>query len=307
MKMEDELYKAIRPKIFKYVFGQDKAVHTLSSMVKEKRIPHFLLFTGPSGCGKTTLARILANKLNCTGSDLVETNAANYRGVDSVRDIAARMHLKPMKGGVRIWIIDEAQQLTTAAQNAFLKILEDPPSHVYFFFATTDPHKLLKTVITRATQIELGLLSPESCNQLVSYAEKKLGVEFSEDVREGIFEQSEGSARKALVLLDQIRSISDPKEQLQALTSIDLKPIAIDLVKKLMNPKTSWKELASMLRKCEDEPETIRRIVLGFATNNLLAGRMPDRSYVIIDAFIEPFYESGKAKLAAACWEVMNL
>src|SRR5690606_3369465 len=108
-------------------------------------IPHAMLFTGPSGCGKTTLARILRVKLRCSDNDFQEINAADFRGIDSIRSMRQQVGAAPLGGDSRIWLIDEAHSMTADAQNAFLKLLEDTPRHVYFFLATTDPQKLKKT------------------------------------------------------------------------------------------------------------------------------------------------------------------
>ena len=136
-----ELYRKYRPTSFKQVVGQEEAIRTLTELGKRKAIPHAILFTGPSGVGKTTLARILQRKLKCVGNDFVEMNAANDRGVGIIRSIQNKVGLAPMLGSCRIWLMDEAHQLTSDAQSAFLKLLEDTPSHVYFMLATTDPQK----------------------------------------------------------------------------------------------------------------------------------------------------------------------
>lgn len=302
-----ELYKKYRPTILKRVYGQESAISVLTPMLRENRIPHFCLFTGPSGCGKTTLARIVAAKLKCGEADMKEINAADFRGVDAVRDIRKTMGLRPIAGETRIWIIDEAHQLTSAAQNLFLKLLEDTPNHVYFLFATTDPQKLLPTVRTRATQIKVESLGPQACKDMLDFVCTSEKIKIAESVQEKLFEVGEASPRKILVLLDQIRSIKGEEEQLDSIQKSDLKPKAIELAKILMNQKAAWPTIAKIVKECEDEPEGIRRLVLAFATNNLLSNRNPDRNFVIIEAFRDDFFDSGKAKLAAACFEVYSM
>ena len=153
--MSKELYKKHRPKNLKRVFGQSVAIGTLKPLIEAKQVPHSLLLTGPSGCGKTTLARILVKELKCAKADFMEVNCADFRGIDTVRDIRTRMMQAPIGGDCRVWLIDEAHMLTSAAQTAFLKMLEDTPDHIYFFLATTHPQKLLKTIKTRCTEIKL--------------------------------------------------------------------------------------------------------------------------------------------------------
>src|SRR5688572_25883760 len=140
-----ELYKKFRPKTLKGVVGQEGAVSSLQSMIDKGRLPHTILFSGPSGCGKTTIARILKGILECSDLDFFEINCADFKGIDMVRDIRRYVGIPPLHGKSRVWLIDEAHQLTKDAQNAFLKLLEDTPKHAYFMLATTDPQKLLPT------------------------------------------------------------------------------------------------------------------------------------------------------------------
>src|SRR5437773_2031788 len=126
-----ELYKKHRPRKFADVVGQPRAVAALESMVAAGEVPHSVLFAGPSGTGKTTLARILARELGC-GKNFKEINAAESRGIDSIREVQSVMGLAPMGGKCRVWLWDEAHRLTPDSQSALLKTLEDTPSHVYF-------------------------------------------------------------------------------------------------------------------------------------------------------------------------------
>ena len=132
-----ELYKKHRPSYLEDVFGQPEAVKVLGSMIEKDDLPHSILFTGPSGVGKTTLARILKEELECHANDFKEINCADFRGIDTIRDIRNNMNRQSLMGGPLIWLIDEAHKLTNDAQTAFLKMLEDTPKHVYFFLATT--------------------------------------------------------------------------------------------------------------------------------------------------------------------------
>lgn len=199
--MDEVLYIRERPTDFKGVIGQDAAIATLRGFGKRKQVPKFIGLFGPSGTGKTTIARILATKLGCSKHDLTEINAANDNGVDMVRTIEKRCRLAPMGGKVRVWIIDECHQLSKPAQNAFLKLLEDTPKHVYFFFATTDPQKLLPTVKSRATEIKLAGVTERTIIDYLLKLIKKHKWEVSKDVAEAIAESSSGGVRKALVYL----------------------------------------------------------------------------------------------------------
>lgn len=300
-----ELYKEHRPALFKDVVGQDDACRMLSQMVKEKRIPHAILFQGPSGCGKTTFARILKEKLECENTDFIEINAAESRGIDTIRDIQNRMRLAPMKGGVRIYLLDECHMLSKDAQNALLKILEDTPKHVYFMLATTEPEKLITTIRTRCTDIKVKGLTPAGTKALIDSVLAKEGKKIPETVKDRIVEHSEQSARKALVLLNSVINIASEEDQLNAVMSSDSKAKAIDLARGLIYGRAPWKEIAGILETVDDEPESIRRLILGFAATVLMKDdKGAGRALFLIDVFKESFFNSGRAGLIAACYAV---
>ena len=296
--------------------GQAEAVSVLTRLGKADNVPHSLLFTGPSGCGKTTIARILKKKLKCHDSDFKEINAAETRGIDMVRDIKDTMGYAPMggEGSCRIYLVDEAHKMSNDAQNAILKILEDTPKHVYFFLCTTDPQKLIKTIKTRCTEIQVKALNRAGTKELVESTCEKEGTEVSEDVIEAIHEASliEGtngaSSRKVMVILQSIIALSDETKQLQAIAQNDTKAEAFELCKVMLyNPRSTWPDVAKVLNKIEAEPESIRYMVLGAASSALLkGGKLSSRAYSCIVAFRENFYDSKKAGLVAACYEVVN-
>ncbi len=135
-----------RPKSFDRIIGNEDTVEALESYLTKKDLNHSFLFTGPSGTGKTTLARIVAGELGCEGMDFTEMNSADFRGIDTIRNIRQQMVFPPMEGKNRGWLLDEAHKLSNDAMNSLLKPLEEPPNHVYFFLATTEPQKLITTI-----------------------------------------------------------------------------------------------------------------------------------------------------------------
>lgn len=301
--MNDVLYKRIRPDNFNDVIGQEEAIATIKGFGKRKQVPQCILFVGPSGCGKTTIARILKDKLKCGDADFTEINAATANGVDMVRDIQKRCGMAAISGNVRVWIIDECHQLTTPAQNAFLKLLEDPPSHVYFFLATTDPRKIIKTVKTRATEIVLKEVPEDVLEKYIDETAVGEGIEINEEICEAIARAADGSVRKALVILDQILSIDGMDAKLEAVSRADAKRQSIELCRALMAKKIDWKTVTGIIKDLEEEPESLRYMVLGYANSVLLKsgnGRAAD----IIRCFQYNFYESKKAGLTLACWDV---
>lgn len=304
----DELYRKHRPKNFKQVFGQEKAVKTLMAALKGSTLPHQLLFTGPSGCGKTTLARILKDKLDCSERDFREINCADFRGIDMVREIRQAVNLHALGGTSRVWLIDEAHKLSNDAQNALLKMVEEPPEHVYFFLATTDPGKLLKTMQTRVTEIRTVALTNEAMNKMLDFVLAKEEKEISQDVRDKLIESSEGSARKALVILQTVLGLEDEEEQLAAILNAVNSGQAIQVARALMNPRTTWIEMAKILKTVDEDPESIRRLILGYATTTLLGGNaaIAQRAYFLLVAFSDNFFDTGRAGLVASCYEVVG-
>lgn len=302
MNAPKELQLKYRPTLFKHVIGQPEAVATLQQMLKDGRVPHALLFTGPSGCSKTTLARILRVKLECGDGDFQEINAANFRGIDTVREIQARMSLMPIHGKCRVVLIDECHKLSNDAQTALLKSVEEPPAHFYFMLATTDPQKLIKTLHNRCTEIRIKELDiPEMTTLLEQIAEKEK-MDVHEEAMEKIIEAAQGSARAGLVLLNKL--VGMPKEDHVDLVEKGISnPEAIKLARLLFN-KGSWKEIADTLRKVtKEDVESYRWCVLGYAKAILLSGRNAETAFLVISCFEKPFYDSGVAGLCAAAYD----
>ena len=213
-----------RPKAFSEVVGQSHVVQALSNALDSGRVHHAFLFTGTRGVGKTTLARIFAKSLNCEAGtsaepcqkcstclsidegryvDLIEVDAASRTKVDDTRELLENVQYAPTYGKVKVFLIDEVHMLSTHSFNALLKTLEEPPAHVKFLFATTDPQKLPVTVLSRCLQFNLRAMRPEQVeNQLVNILGKE-GIEFDQLALHAIAKAADGSMRDGLSLLDQ--------------------------------------------------------------------------------------------------------
>lgn len=305
-----ELYRAYRPTLFKHIVGQDTVLSTIKGFFDSNKVPHVLLFSGASGCGKTTMARIMKIKLGCGDADFQEMNCADFRGIDMVRDIRTRMGLSPIGGKCRIWLIDEAHQMSSQAQNAFLKMLEDTPGHVYFFLATTDPQKLLPTIRTRCTELVLKSMTRESLKKMMQnvlvQAKQEDAIPDWTEVFDTICDYAEGSGRKALVMLNTALGQKTAEEMVEVVKSTVASPKAIALAQALLQPDASWKPVAALVKDLEEDPESLRWMILGYMTNVLLGGgKLAPRAFDVINIFERNFYDSKKAGLASACYAVV--
>lgn len=300
-----ELYKAYRPLKFDEIVGQEMAVAKVEGFVKKKPAsrPRAYLFAGPRGTGKTTLARIFVNQLGIAPEDFAEVDSAQFRGVDTVRDIRRNMQLAPRAGSAMAWLLDEVHQMTPVAQDAMLKALEDGPDHVYFLLATTEPNKLISTVRSRCHLIETHELAEDELRELVLEIAEAEKVSLPDKVAKQIAVDALGSARDALVILEDIIALPPAKMLAAAKRSAEKQNEAIELCR-LMQRKASWTKVSKLLQGLQHEdPEGMRRLMLKYATSVLLKSDDP-RAFLIIDGFSEPFYNSGFAGLVGACYAV---
>lgn len=269
------LYQNIRPKTFDDIIGNEAVIESLKSMLKrgsESR-PHTILLSGPSGCGKTTLARIVSEHLGCTHP--IEINAANTNGIDTVRDITDMAQSGTLLTTTRVFILDESHQLTRAAQEGLLKIIEDCPLNVYFIFCTTERNNLIKTVLNRCTEFTVRLLSEKQIKDLVLNVCSKVGIKLDEDVVDGIAYASGGCARQAVVLLDKIKDIDDVDAIVDILTvgtEVDenIFNIASMLCAKPEIRLKRWRLILDEVNKIQSDSEMIRKSLQGLIAKRLM-------------------------------------
>lgn len=303
-----ELYKKYRPQDFGELVGVGDGLQGYIKHVECGKTPHATLLSGPSGCGKTTIARIMAKRLNASAMDCVEVNAAESRGIDGIRDIQRTCNLSPTGGDARVWILDECHRLTGDAQSALLKTLEDSPKKAYFFLCTTDPHKLLKTIHSRCTQVKVKALSSRDAKKLLVRVCKAEKRKLGEEVVSVLVDRADGSARKLLVLLEQVLAHEDEEQQLQALAEKELEAKAFDLVK-LFWGKPKWSQVAAIitsLKEQGEDPEGLRRMVLAAATTSALKGNNVTKNVAIINAFECNYFDSGWAGLVSSCHQILG-
>ncbi|MDD5032556.1 MAG: DNA polymerase III subunit gamma/tau [Candidatus Pacebacteria bacterium] len=207
--MTQALYRKYRPKKFSEVQGQEHIVKVLEASVKSGRISHAYLFSGPRGTGKTSVARILASEIGCHEYDLFEMDAASSRGIDEIRSLREGVHVMPLKGKCKVYIVDEVHMLTKEAFNALLKTLEEPPAHAIFMLATTEPEKLPDTIVSRCQHFSFKKIPEDILAESVLKVAKKEGFEMDEESAGLVALFSDGSFRDSQVMLDQLLSIAD--------------------------------------------------------------------------------------------------
>ncbi len=300
------LYLKYRPQNLSGIVGNTELVSALDGMLNDQeKCPHSFLLTGPTGCGKTTIGRIIAERLGCKGSDLREIDNANFRGIDTVREIIKQTQFKPLEGPCRVWIIDECHKMTNDAQNALLKILEDTPKHVYFILCTTDPQKLIGTIKGRCSVFTVKTLADAEMMGLLRRVVRAEGESLPKVVYEQIIQDSLGHSRNALQTLDQVLRVESEKRLEVAKRAAEEQSEAIELCRALIGRK-DWKEIASILTGLKgQEPENIRRVVMGYAQAILLKTDNPQAG-LVLEEFLEPFYNTGFPGLVYACYAVIK-
>jgi len=299
------LYKKYRPRRLERIVGNLQVIKVLNGLLDKEESPHAFLLHGPTGCGKTTIARIIAKRLGCVGSDFKEVDTAVFRGIDSVREIRKNSLFKPMEGECRVWVLDEIHKMTGDAQNALLKILEDTPSHVYFILCTTAPQNLLSTIKGRCSTFQVKPLTEVQMSSLLKGIVKREGEELEEEIYDQIIQNAEGHPRNALQVLEQVLSVdSEARLEVAKKTEEQINQ-SIDLCRALIGG-AQWKEVRGILNGLKDqEAESIRRVVLGYCQAVLLKTDKPVCGR-ILEEFIEPFYNSGFPQLVYACYSVIK-
>jgi DNA polymerase III subunit gamma/tau len=295
-----------RPKEFKEVIGNPNLVASLQGMLEDRgSFPHSLLFHGPMGCGKTTLARIVAKELNCGERDLKEIDSAQFRGIDTARELRNSCQYKPIEGESRVYIIDECHKMTNDAQNAMLKVLEDTPKHAYFILCTTEPQKLIGTVRNRCSEFQVSTLSDKEMLRLIKRVSHKEGEKLEEEVIKQVIEDALGIPRTALQILKQVFSVTDEKRLEMARKAAEEQSEVIQLCRALIKNR-GWREISKTLQGLRNQdPENVRRAVLGYMTNTILKTDNTN-AHLVMEEFIEPFYNSGFPGLVFACYCVTN-
>lgn len=297
------LYNKHRPTDFDQLLGNEDLIEQMKTMLSGDDPPHALLLTGPHGCGKTTVGRIAARHLGADESDFDEKDSADYRGIDAIREIRHNAMFRALRGKRRVWLMDEVHRLTSDAQSALLKGLEDPPPHAYFVLCTTDPDKLLPTIRSRCVSFQVKKLDERQMVRLLHRVSSAEGTRLERSVLAAIADRADGHSRDALQILEKVLSAPEVSRMLVVEESDTLKATTVRLVQALLGNQ-GWKSVASEIEKIkEDDLEQARRGVLAYCTRVLMGGEN-DRAGEMLEEFAEPFFSSGIAGLTLACYRV---
>ena len=264
------LYRAYRPQKFSEVVGQENIIKTLQNAIKLNKVAHAYLFCGPRGTGKTTLAKIMAKAMNCehgptadpcceceicqgiqkgTVSDVIEIDAASNNGADDIRSLRETVKFLPAQGKYKIYIIDEVHMLSTAAFNALLKTLEEPPKHIIFILATTEPYKLPNTILSRCQRFDFQAISVNDILKRLKIVADEEKVKITDEALQQIAASAEGGMRDALSLFDQCISYSINPE------------ITIDDVLQVSG-NINYVKIIELLNACKSDDETNAVMIL---------------------------------------------
>lgn len=285
--MSQALYRKWRPLRWDQVVGQDHIIQTLHNAVSANRLAHAYLFAGPRGTGKTTTARILAKAFNCLGEDLserpcnqcaycqavnqgrfldlIEIDAASNTSVEDVRDLREKINFAPNQGRFKVYIIDEVHMLSTAAFNALLKTLEEPPPHAVFILATTEVHKIPATVLSRCQRHEFRRLKKDEIVTYLQAMAKEEGIQIEPEALSLAASQATGALRDAISIVDQLASAGNlvTLEMAQAILGIATSQGVLDVINSVLDgkPLAGLKAIHSTLDAGSDPRQFARQIV----------------------------------------------
>ena len=348
---KEALYQKYRSQTFDELVGQQYVVRSIKNAVQEGKVGHAYLFCGPRGTGKTSMARLLARAVNCedkehapcgkcenclaaiegTHPDIIEINAANETHVEDVRDLIERARLSPMMGQHKVYIVDEVHQLSSSAASALLKTLEEPPEHVIFILATTDPQKLLPTIISRCQRFDFSKIKNEDIkNHLLDVANKE-GVTLEEEAAEKLAILADGGMRDSLSMLEQaiaytsgnitndaineiygLASVSEKIKFLKALHEKDIQYVLEHIemfAEKGIDFKRLTSDLVSIIKDAviydKTQKESLLRILN--AEESSLVIKLSDNAFEEIDLFMEAMEMYRSAQSVVNVFEIACL
>ena len=300
------LYRKYRPTNFSDVYGQDKVINVLKNEIVNDKISHAYLFSGPRGTGKTTTAKIIAKMVNClnlkdgepcnecsnclnfsSNSDIVEIDAASNNGVDEIRELRDKVNLVPTNSKYKVYIIDEVHMLTTQAFNALLKTLEEPPSHVIFILATTEPYKVPLTVASRCQKFQFSKISNDEIVRRLEFIVNSENLSVDKEILIEIARLSDGGLRDAINMLDQLLSYRKDNITLDDVYDINGSVSYVDLYNVIINIlNNNVVDLINFVEKIDSQGKSISKFIeelIVFLKDILIYKNIESYNFDIVD------------------------
>lgn len=277
-----ELYNKYRPKDFATLLGNDEIVEILEMQYKNTREMrnHSYFIEGPTGTGKTTIARIMADIFEC---ELVEMNSSEDNGVDFARKFVQDIQYRGF-GKDKMYVLDECHRLTTDAQNILLKVLEEPPNHAYIVLCSTDPQKVMKTVINRTLRLKTSKPSNQELFELLEDICDIEKFDVSTEVLEAIVKQSETTPREAISMLSSISAVPT-FQQLEYIHGTQGGEHEVIELSRALLQTPKWATVAKILSGIEANPDSVRMAVLGYMSKVLLSGQRNAQAFTVLFEF----------------------
>lgn len=292
--MTQPLHTKYRPKRLADVIGQRIACNLIKTTIA-KHGSHAFLFTGPAGSGKTSLARITAEMVGAATGSIMEIDGATHTGIDGMRAIQQSALFRPMgTSTARAIIVDEAHRISRPAWDSLLKVVEEPPAHLYWMFCTTEPSKVPTTIKTRCTHVGLKSLSDSDLMALLKYVCKQEESYPADEILRIVVKEAGGSPRQALVNLAAVADAKNRKEASEALRAVLESDPIIELCRLLVRGASWQKTQAAVLALAEENPESVRIVVMNYVASCLKSASEKDAQFfmAILDQFATPFNQS---------------
>ena len=300
-----------RPTSLDEIVGNEPGIASLRSKLFCEDPPRSFFFTGPPGCGKTTLAYVIKEELNISEFDFHEYDAANTRGIDTIREIKSNISNAPMDGDKKLYLLDEAHQVTGTAMEALLKMLEEPPKHVIICLCTSEPEKIkpntLKAVRRRCFELELKTLTRGKIhNLLMEIIESEDMESFPESISRKIASSCWGSPGQALSLLDAVIDMEDEDQAIEAIENLvvsegSVKELITTLIDFRLTANSKWMISQAIIPNISGEPESIRYAILTYLDKVILGRPLNMKLLETASCFMDSFMYTGRTGFTCAC------